>query len=112
MNLQPATLPWLKKTLIAIGLLACGALVFILGSNYYSIFPTNDSQLYRGVLAALFLGAALAMRRKESLEPYSQIAYAFFIAALAYFTTSLTAELRDSLLGGLNVPLNTPGGLA
>ena len=111
MNSPRAALSPLQKSVIAIVLLFCGALVFILGTNYYSIFPTNDSQLYRGVLAALFLGAALLLRRKVALEPYSQIAYAFFIAALAYLLTSATAEFRDSLLRGLSIPLDTSRGL-
>ena len=98
--------------MISIVLLVCGLLVFVFGTNYYSVFPTNDSQTYRAILAAVFLGAALILRRNESSEQYSQIAYAFFIATVAFFITSLTAGIRDSLFGAINIPVDTPRHLA
>ena len=108
MNAQTVVIPWPRRIGLSIVLLICGLLVFVFGTNYYSVFPTNDSQAYRAVLAAIFLGAALILRRIESSQQYSQIAYAFFIATVAYFITSLTAGTRDSLLGAINVPFDTP----
>jgi membrane protease YdiL (CAAX protease family) len=101
-------IPWPRRVLISIALLICGLLVFVFGTNYYSLFPTNDSQTYRAILAAVFLGAALILRRNEASEQYSQIAYAFFIATVAFFMTSLTAGIRDSLLSAIHVPVDTP----
>jgi len=112
LNTQNVVALWPRKVLISIVLLICGLLVFVFGTNYYSVFPTNDSQAYRAILAAAFLGAALVLRRKESSEPYSQIAYAFFIATVAFFITSLTAEIRDSLFRAIHVPFDTPRHLA
>jgi membrane protease YdiL (CAAX protease family) len=103
---------WPKKVLISIVLLICGVLVFILGTNWYSVFPTNDSQIYRAVIAAVFLMAALILRRRESAAQYSRIAYAFFIATVAFFVTSLTAEIRDDLLHALNITFDSPRHLA
>jgi membrane protease YdiL (CAAX protease family) len=103
---------WSRKLVISILLLIGGALVFVFGTNYYSVFRTNDSQLYRAALAAVFLGAALVLRRKEAGGKYSQIAYAFFVATIAFFATSLTAGIRDSLLGAIGVPRDTPVYLA
>jgi membrane protease YdiL (CAAX protease family) len=100
--------PWPRRIVISIVLLICGLLVFVFGTNYYSVFPTNDSQAYRAILAAVFLGAALVLRRNESSVQYSQIAYAFFIATVAFFMTSLTAGIRDSLFSAINVPFDTP----
>jgi membrane protease YdiL (CAAX protease family) len=96
------------RIVIAASLLVCGILVFVLGANYYSVFPTNDSQAYRALLAAALLGAAIALRRRERTQPYSQIAYAFFIAIMAFFLTSLTAAPRDGLLRSAGVPITTP----
>lgn len=108
MNTQSGVVPWPRRVLISIVLLICGLLVFVFGTNYYSLFPTNDSQTYRAILAAVFLGAALLLRRNESSEQYSQIAYAFFVATVPFFVTSLTAEFRDSLFSGIHVPVDTP----
>lgn len=112
MNTDTTLLPLPQRILISIILLGCGLLVFVLGTNYYSIFPTNDSQVYRGILAGIFLGAALIFRRNESWAKYSQIAYAFFIAATTYFVTSLTAGFRDSFLQPLNLPADSDRYLA
>ena len=44
MNAQSQVIPWSRKIVISIVLLICGLLVFVFGTNWYSIFPTNDSQ--------------------------------------------------------------------
>jgi membrane protease YdiL (CAAX protease family) len=82
-------------------------LVFVFGTNYYSVFPTNDSQAYRAILAAIFLGAAVMLRRNESAEQVSHIAYAFFIATVTYLVTSTAAEMREPLFRAINVPADT-----
>ena len=63
--------------------LACGILVFPLASNYYSLFPTNASTLYKTAVPVLFLGAGLLLRHNERLHDYWRIAYAFFVASTA-----------------------------
>jgi membrane protease YdiL (CAAX protease family) len=112
MNTQDVALPWPRRLGISVALLLCGLLVFVLGTNYYSVFPTNDSQAYRVILAVVFLGAALMLRRNESAEPYSHIAYAFFVATVTYFVTSLTAGMREPFFRTINVPMDTPLHLA
>ena len=98
---QPTT-P-LRKILISIALLAAGALVFILGSNYYSIFPTNDSQLYRGVLGIVFLAAALYLRRRGNYPRWSWVFYAFFTATMAYLVTSAVVPMRERILSDMGI---------
>lgn len=112
MNTQKTDILWPRKVLISIVLIICSLLVFVFGSNWYSVFPTNDSQTYRAILAAIFLGVALILRRKEASEQYGQIAYAFFVATVAFFMTSLTVGIRDSLQSALSVPVDTPRFLA
>jgi membrane protease YdiL (CAAX protease family) len=101
MNATQATIPWPRKIGISILLLVCGLVVFFFGSNYFSVFPTNDSQLYRILVSAAFLVAALILRRKEATKAYSHIAYAFFIGMFVTFMTSLTLGMRASLLSGI-----------
>jgi membrane protease YdiL (CAAX protease family) len=92
--------------------LLCGLLVFVLGTNYYSIFPTNQSQLYRVILAAIFLVSAFVMRKKPGLQTYSQISYAFFIAITTYFLTSWFAIYRDPMLRSMGMDPGTDQYLA
>jgi membrane protease YdiL (CAAX protease family) len=94
-NNQPMLLAQVGIGLI---LLLCGLLVFVLGSNYYAVFPTNQSQPYRVILALVFLAGALVTRRKPALKVYSHLLYAFFIAITIYFLTSWFAVYRDPLL--------------
>jgi len=71
-----------RLTLFAI-FFACGVLVFPLAANYYSVYPTNASTLYKAALPVLFLGASLLLRRSERLHDYWRITYAFFVASAA-----------------------------
>ncbi len=93
----------LARVGISVLLLVCGILVFIFGTNYYTIFPTNQSQLYRIILGLIFLAGALITRKKPDLKDYSYLAYAFFVAITTYFLTSWFAVYRDSLLRGIGV---------
>lgn len=92
--------------------LLSGSLVFVLGTNYYSLFPTNHSQPYRILLALLFLAGALLTRKKPGLKTYSQILYAFFIGITTYFLTSWFAVYRDPMLVSLGIELDTDQYLA
>jgi len=112
MNLERPLPSPLARVGIGIALLICGALVFILGTNYYAIFPTNQSQPYRIVLALIFLAGALLTRKKPDLEIYSQLLYAFFIAIITYFLTSWFVPYRDSLLSSIQVVPGTDKYLA
>lgn len=61
----------------------CGLLIFMFGSSYYSVFPTNDSLIYKTSLPAIFLAATLLLYRHERLKKYWQISFAFFVASFA-----------------------------
>ena len=63
--------------------LICGLLTFMLGSNYYSVFPTNDSLIYKTSLPAIFLATTLLLYRHERLKKYWQVSFAFFVASFA-----------------------------
>ena len=63
--------------------LVCGVLIFPLAANYFSLFPTNTSTLYKAALPVLFLGVSYLLRRSEHWQGYWRVTYAFFVAATA-----------------------------
>lgn len=63
--------------------LAAGSMLFLLGNNWNSLFPTNDSSVYKWSLVVLFLSLAVVFRRREPLRKYWDIALALFIASFA-----------------------------
>ncbi len=87
--------------------LLCAIVVFILGDNHQTTFPTNRNLYYEGATTAFFLAAALMLRRMPRFRDYWSIAYAFFTAAVAILVTSLTVGLREALFQVLDVRPNT-----
>ena len=79
----------IRKAGILICLLLGGLAVFVLGSPYYRIFPTNWNQTYYVALAAFFLVVALIFRGRQSLARYWPAALAFFIAAAALISLKM-----------------------
>jgi membrane protease YdiL (CAAX protease family) len=70
-------------------LLVASALLFMLGSNYFELWPTNKSKLYKAGLPVFFLALSLFLSRQESLAVYGRIAYAFFCASAANLAVAL-----------------------
>jgi membrane protease YdiL (CAAX protease family) len=90
----------MRKLVVSICLLLAGMAVFVLGCPYYSIFPTNNNQIYYVALTAFFLVAALALKKSRSLAGYAPPAYALFIASAALLFLST---------GVLNIRVPTTG---
>lgn len=88
-------------------LLLCAIAVFVLGSNHYRIFPTNQNLYYESGTTAFFLAAAIVLRRVQRLKAYWPIAYAFFCAAAVILVTTLTVDLRDSLFRSIGIAAKT-----
>lgn len=87
--------------------LVCAIAVFIFGSNYYTIFITNNNIYYEGGISAAFFIAALLLHRQPRFRPYWQVAYAFFTAASVILVTSLTAASRDALFRSVGLVAGT-----
>lgn len=81
----------MKRLGLSVLLLIGGLAVFVFGSPYYTVFPTNNNQIYYIALVFFFLALALAFRRTESLTAYWPSAYALFIAsaALLFLSTGI-----------------------
>lgn len=79
------------KVVMYIILLICSLAVFVLGSNYVQLFPTNGNRIYAICLTGLFLIAALLFKRSANYFKYWPIAYAFFIASAVNLVSVLFA---------------------
>lgn len=101
---------WLLKVGLFVLVLAAGALVFVFGSNYFALFPTNRSTIYKVALPLSFLALALLLLRRESTAQYGWAAYAFFCASAANLAVtfwgswlSRLCKLGDDSIKGMAV---------
>jgi membrane protease YdiL (CAAX protease family) len=101
-----------NRVALAMIFLICGVLVFVFASNFFSIFPTNKNLIFEGGLGAVFLAAALFFRRSARLQPYWQLAYAFFIATFVFFFTTLLAGFKDETVSFLGLSVSSSAGFA
>jgi len=92
--------------------LICGLAIFVLGCNYFSLFWTNDSTAFRAGLAALFLAAALALRRTGRWKQYWPVAYAFFVGVSVFLAADLALPLRGRAMSALGLRADLPMGQA
>lgn len=89
-------------------LLLGGLLIFLFGSSYFNIFPTNKSKFYKTSLPIAFLILSFFLIRSEPLAVYWQVSYAFFVASSANILSTLCGpwllrllKLSDNSIKGL-----------
>jgi membrane protease YdiL (CAAX protease family) len=99
---------WVKRLLFFVVFLVCEVAIFVLGSNYFDIFPTT----YNLVTSAIFLAAALLFKYSKRWRQYWLVTYAFFVASVAYPITSLTVDWVRSVMGKFALTPDTTQGLA
>lgn len=92
--------------------LICSLAIFVLGSNYFALFPTNKNLAYNIIISAGFLIAAVWFKRTERLAKYWQIAFSFFMASFAFLFTLLFSGLSGVVLGWFNLTVSTSPGIA
>jgi len=73
---------------LSILFLVCLLAIFVLGSPYYSVFPTNQNPTYYAAITVLFLGVAFLLQQADGYRKYWPAAYAFFIASFALWFLS------------------------
>ena len=89
----------MKRLVVSTCLLLAGLAIFVLGSPYYDVFPTNRSQIYVLALTVCFLAASFVLKRHHSLARYAPAAYGLFIASAAFlFLGTGLLELRRGIL--------------
>ncbi len=56
---SPAQVNWVKRLVLFVVFLVCEVVIYILGSNYFDVFPTNKNPTFNLITCAVFLVAAL-----------------------------------------------------
>ena len=92
--------------------LICALAIFVFGSNYYKAFPTNGNSSYSATLSAVFLIAAILLKRNENLAKYWQLAYAFFVASTVNLVSALFAGYNSTIVRFLGLAMDTNEGSA
>ncbi len=92
--------------------LICGVAIFVFGSNYFTIFPTNKNLAYNMVLSAVFLVASVWLKGNERLARYWRVAFAFFSGCFAFLCTLLFSSGSTTILGWFNLTIETSTGIA
>jgi len=89
---------WLQRLGLFIVFLICEATIFIFGSYYFNVFPTNKNLTYNLVVSAVFLAGSLWFKYDKRLNRYWQITFAFFAASVAYpFSAIFDGWIRTTL---------------
>ncbi|HSO13733.1 MAG TPA: type II CAAX endopeptidase family protein [Anaerolineales bacterium] len=109
---ETTQLNWLHRFGFFILFIVCGFAILVFGSNYFEIFPTNKNLTYNLTISALFLVVALWFKRDKRQNRYWRIAYAFFVASVAFPVTLLLSRWSDVVLGWFNVTVETSQGIA
>ena len=81
----------MRIMLLSIFFLLGGVAVFVLGSPYFAVFPTNRNQTYLIVLTVVLLGLSVLLRRSHSLSAHAPPVYSLFVAsaALLFLSTGI-----------------------
>jgi membrane protease YdiL (CAAX protease family) len=103
---------WIQRVGLFILFLICEAAIFIFGSHYFNVFPTNKNLVFNLIVSAIFLVVALWFKYDQRWNEHWQIAFAFFIASVAYPFTALFASWIQAVLSWFSVTTDTSQGLA
>jgi membrane protease YdiL (CAAX protease family) len=89
----------MKRIVLSVLFVLGGAAVFVLGSPYYSVFPTNRNQTYYMALTGFFFVLSVILKRNQSLSRYWPAPYALFIAstALLFLSTGILNLHHDAM---------------
>jgi membrane protease YdiL (CAAX protease family) len=103
---------WIQRLGLFIVFLVCGMAIFVFGSNYFEIFPANKNLTYNAILSVTFLITSLLLKFHKRWSKYWQIAFAFFIASIAFPVTSVFSDWSNTVLNWFKVTAITSPGKA
>jgi membrane protease YdiL (CAAX protease family) len=90
--------PPMPRPILFVLFLIGGLSIYLLGNNWNSAFPTNDSTLYKASLPILFLVLTVALHWSKRLRPYWPIAFALYIGAFANWLNWMLGDWLARLL--------------
>lgn len=102
----------LKQFTLFVLFLFCSLAILVFGSNYFEIFPTNKNLTYNIIVSVVFLIAALLLKLNEPWKKYWHIAFAFFIASVAFPITLVFNGWTNSVLIWFKVTATSAQGMA
>jgi len=103
---------WLQRLGLFIVFLICEATIFIFGSYYFDVFPTNKNLTYNLAISAVFLIATLWFRYDKRLNKHWQIPLVFFAASIAYPFSAIFDGWIRAVLNWFAVTTDTSKGIA
>lgn len=103
---------WLQRVGLFILFLLCESAIFIFGSYYFDIFPTNKNLTFNLAVSAVLLITTLWFRYDKRLNKHWQIPLVFFAASIAYPITAILDGWIRALLTWFAVTVETSQGQA
>jgi len=103
---------WLQRLGLFILFLLCEAVIFIFGSHYFDVYPTNKNLTFNLAISAVFLVVSLWFKFDKRWNKYWQLAFAFFIASLATPLSAVSGSWVRTVLNWFAVTADTSKGLA
>lgn len=99
------------KVILSVIFLACSMTVFLIAPKHAPLFPTNGNPIFAASVSAVFLLAALLLRRSEKLTKFWPLAYAFFVASVYNLIADLIGGYEPAILGWFGVAQGTNPGM-
>ena len=103
---------WLQRIGLFILFLLCEAAIFVFGSYYFDVFPTNKNLIFNLAVSAVFLIATLWFRYDKRLNKHWQIPFVLFAASVAYPLTAIFDGWIRAMLSWFAVTTDTSKGQA
>lgn len=103
---------WLPRLAVGGASLVCGAAIFIGGSYYFDVLPTNRNLTYSVALSALLLAATGWFKRTPRLQRYWPLALAFWLASIPFPFAALFDGAQRAVLAAVGALPTSSRGIA
>ena len=109
---ETAQTNWFQRLGLFIVFLICEATIFIFGSHYFDVFPTNRNLAFNLSISAVLLTISLWFKYNKRWNKHWHVAFAFFIASVAYPFTALFDHWIRVVLSWFALTVDTSKGQA